>query len=275
LKLGAGARAASLGNAYAGISDDSTAVYWNPAGLTQLNTKAISVTHSMLFEGIYYDWVSCVKPLDNGQGILGIGVQYLSYGTLKETDSTGLEIGNFKPNDASVSLSYARKIGVVSTGINLKYITSVIKNAATAFAVDLGGMYDGIKIGGNKLKIGVAVQNVGTKMKFVDQEEKLPLNVKAGVAYDLKNNWLVAVDVNSPIDGEVNVGAGTEYVYKVKQGIEVAGRAGYSTVTKDVGGLNGLTAGLGLAYEGYSLDYAFVPFGDLGDTHRLSFGIRF
>jgi len=119
------------------------------------------------------------------------------------------------------------------------------------------------------------VQNVGTKMKFVDKKEKLPLNVKAGVAYDISTNWLVALDVNSPIDGEVNIGAGTEYVYKVKKGIEVAGRAGYSTVTKDAGGLNGITAGLGLGYEGYSLDYAFVPFGDLGDTHRLSFGIRF
>ena len=36
LNLGAGARAFAMGAAYIGVSDDYTAVFWNPAGLAQL-----------------------------------------------------------------------------------------------------------------------------------------------------------------------------------------------------------------------------------------------
>jgi len=32
LKLGAGARAIGMGSAFTGLSDDATAIYWNPAG---------------------------------------------------------------------------------------------------------------------------------------------------------------------------------------------------------------------------------------------------
>jgi len=38
---GLGNRAASLGYAFTGLADDSTAIYWNPAGLTQLNQREI------------------------------------------------------------------------------------------------------------------------------------------------------------------------------------------------------------------------------------------
>jgi hemolysin activation/secretion protein len=59
----------------------------------------------------------------------------------------------------------------------------------------------------------------------------------------------------------------------------VAGRLGYNTQSQDTGGLHGLSMGLGLMYTdyamNYSLDYAFVPYGELGNTHRISFGIKF
>src|SRR5215471_2504536 len=54
-------------------------------------------------------------------------------------------------------------------------------------------------------------------------------------------------------------------------------RIGYRYQTKkpDLGGLAGLTAGIGLRHNNMSLDYAFVPLGDLGQTHRISFNLRF
>ena len=33
LKIGVGARQAAMGNAFAGVADDATAIYWNPGGL--------------------------------------------------------------------------------------------------------------------------------------------------------------------------------------------------------------------------------------------------
>lgn len=42
-ELGVGARAMSMGGAYVGISDDYTAMYWNPAGLGQLRRMEVNI----------------------------------------------------------------------------------------------------------------------------------------------------------------------------------------------------------------------------------------
>ena len=97
LKLGAGARASAMGDAFVGISDDATAVYWNPAGLNQIENKSVSLMHGFWFEEIFYDWVSYIHPVED-IGTFWLGVQYLSYGDILETDETGLEGSNFKPN---------------------------------------------------------------------------------------------------------------------------------------------------------------------------------
>jgi len=52
----------------------------------------------------------------------------------------------------------------------------------------------------------------------------------------------------------------------------VALRAGYRT-GRDVG--LGWTAGLGFKTGTFGLDYAYAPYGDLGNTHRISLGIGF
>jgi long-subunit fatty acid transport protein len=269
LKLGAGARATALGDAFVGIADDATAVYWNPAGLNQIEKKSVSVMHAIWFEEIFYDWASYIQPTKIGT--FGVGVQYLSYGKIKETDDTGLDIGNFKPSDIAGTISYARKVSDIMLGVNVKYISSKITKTATAFAGDIGGLYKLMK---DRLSVGLAVSNLGTKMKFVDEKDSLPMAVKLGGAYKIKDNWIASLDVTAPNDNALIIGGGTEYNYKLNEKITIAGRTGYNTKTKDVGGLRGLTAGIGGTYLDYSLDYAFVPFGDLGDTHRVSFGMK-
>lgn len=156
--------------------------------------------------------------------------------------------------------------------MNVKYISERIKKTAFAVACDVGGMY---KLMDDRLTIGAAAQNLGTKLKFEDEEEVLPINIKVGCAYRIKKDWLLALDMNAPYDDEINLGVGLERSFKVTKDINISGRAGYNTSLKNTGGLNGLTAGIGSAYNGYCLDYAFVPFGDLGNSHRMSFGIKF
>lgn len=270
LKLGAGARATALGNAYVAVANDATAVYWNPAGLNQLEQKSVSVMHAIWFENIYYDWVSYVQP--TSIGTFGVGIQYLSYGSITQTDDTGLNIGTFNPNDMAGTISYARKVSDIMLGVNVKYISSKITKTATAVAGDIGAMY---KLMDDKLSLGLAVSNVGTKMKFIDEADSLPMAVKVGGAYNIKDNWLVAVDVTAPNDNALIVGGGTEYNCKISDKVSIAGRVGYNSESKDVTGFKGLTAGIGGKYGDYALDYAFVPFGDLGDTHRISFGMKF
>ena len=57
LKLGVGARALGMGGAFAGLADDASAAYWNPAGLAYLKTNQFMPTHSEEFGGILgYDF---------------------------------------------------------------------------------------------------------------------------------------------------------------------------------------------------------------------------
>jgi len=57
--------------------------------------------------------------------------------------------------------------------------------------------------------------------------------------------------------------------------MNAAGRVGYNTAAKDTGGLNGISAGIGFVYLNYGIDYAFVPYGDLGNTQRISLSAKF
>lgn len=271
LKLGAGARASGMGDAFVGISDDATAVYWNPAGLNQIENNSVSLMHAVWVEDIFYDWVSYAHPAGKA-GVLGIGIQYLSYGDIREIDETGLEGNNFSPSDFATTISFAEEIYGTSFGFNMKYISSKIKKKATAFAIDIGWMH---KIMDNKISLGLVFQNIGTKMKFVDEEDSLPINIRLGGAYKVRDKWIVSLDVSAPIDNEINGGIGVENNYKLSDNINIAWRIGYNTKTTDVGGLGGYSLGLGGNFKRYRVDYAFVPFGDLGDTHRISIGISF
>ena len=132
-----------------------------------------------------------------------------------------------------------------------------------------------IKSINEKLNIGLVVQNLGTTLKYITEECQLPLNIKIGTAYRPINNLILVLDTTLPSDNELRIGLGGEYNYKINNTIGVSSRIGYNTITKDISGLKGISAGLGAKYRNYLIDYAFVPYGDLGLTHKISFGVRF
>lgn len=271
LKLGAGARAPAMGEAFAGISDDATAIYWNPAGLNNIVQKEISLMYAMWFEEINHNNIFYVHPTEIGN--FGAGIQYISYGTLEGLDENGNPADDFSPTDLSITISYAREIAKINLGASAKYISSKIKETATAFAIDIGAMK---KFKDDKLSLGFVLQNLGTGLKYIKEEDPLPMRIKIGAGYKIKENITTGFDITLPSDNEIIIGLGGEYNYRIKENTIVSARLGYNTTAKDVeGGLKGLTAGLGGNYKTYKIDYAFVPYGDLGITHRISFGIKF
>jgi long-subunit fatty acid transport protein len=270
LKLGAGARASGMGEAFVGVADDASAIYWNPAGLTKLERASLAVMHAMWLDDTSYEWASYAQPI-SGIGVFGLSAQYFSYGSLTTIDNNGVEGDSFTPADLAVSLAYARNIASFGLGVSAKYISSKIVHTATAYALDIGVQH---KLG-EKLTLGLAVQNMGSKMKFVNDEDALPMNIRIGGAYSIKDNWIAALDVNTPNDDDITFAGGTEYLWTLDNNMAVAGRLGYTTFTRQIDGLNGLSGGLGFTYKEYTIDYAFVPYGDLGNTQRISLSIKF
>ncbi|OGR86021.1 MAG: hypothetical protein A2021_05385, partial [Elusimicrobia bacterium GWF2_52_66] len=269
LKLGAGARAAGMGNAFAAVADDPSAVYWNPGGLAGVKKESVSFMHAILIEDISYDWLAYVQPLS--AGTFGAGIQRLSYGDIMETDETGLDAENFTPGETAGTLSYGVGSGNFGFGASLKYISGKIKKSASAIAADIGGKY-GISPDGG-FSLGFVLQNIGGKIKYVSESDPLPLNLKIGTAYKPGNNWTVSADTDMPSDSALRFSLGSEYGMKLGGGLTISWRAGYNNWTQDLGGLAGFAAGVGGNCEGLALDYAFVPFGGLGNTHKISLSI--
>ncbi len=63
LKIGVGARAAAMGDAFTVIVDDSTSLYWNPAGLAKIEERQLSATYNMWFAGINQGYLGMSFPL--------------------------------------------------------------------------------------------------------------------------------------------------------------------------------------------------------------------
>jgi len=273
LKLGAGARAAAMGEAYSAICEDADSVYWNPGALSGLRGISGTFMHAALFSELNYEYLGYAQPLKNYGGI-GLGVQYLTAGQIPETDSSGFKTGaDMSPSQMAVALAYGRKVDVFSLGGSVKYVRSRLVGSASAFAVDLGALSPGFM--DDHMRMAFVIQNIGGGLKYDQQSDPLPLNIKIGSSLKFVDNLTLGVDVNAPRDNKPYAAAGGEYIVRYGD-FSFAGRLGYNTRTLgDIGGMTGISAGVGAMSRNLALDYAFVPFGSLGSAHRISLAFRF
>ncbi|PIR19058.1 MAG: hypothetical protein COV48_04080, partial [Elusimicrobia bacterium CG11_big_fil_rev_8_21_14_0_20_64_6] len=187
-------------------------------------------------------------------------------------DGLGRRTADYGASDAALSLGYARKFELFDFGVSLKYLRSHIASTeAQGAAADVG-----VKRAFDRVSVGAALRNLGPGLKFQDQRNDLPLRLAAGAAYKLGGGHAAAAElVNGPRGAGTDASFGGEY--QAFKSLFV--RAGYTTQTAITGGsgfdaARGLTMGLGLRNEKWSLDYAVLPSGELGRSHRFSFGAR-
>ena len=270
LKLGIGAENAAMGNVGVSNTQNGNAIYWNPANTSCLTKKEFSFSHTIWFEDINYEWLSFVIPTQTS-GAFGIVAQYVSYGSMDKIDISGTKTGSFSPTDLAVYLSYSNHYKKFMFGGNLKYINTTIENSASAFALDFGTTYKIDK----KTSAGLAFSNLGTKIKFNNTEEELPFIVKAGASRIIIDNLLIVLDLNFPNDNDLYINFGGQYLILLGEMFDLKLRAGYDGRNKDIPGFNWLNFGFGVGFNDLSFDYAFIPCGDIGMTHRFSFSIKF
>jgi len=273
LQLGVGARPSAMGEVFAGVADDVNAIYWNPAGLAAMERRELSVTHALWLEGITYSNLACVLPVKGGA--VGAAFNVLNTGDIQKADNTGTRLAeNYNMSDVMGIFSYSRGLGRLALGANLKYISSRIEEeTAHSYAADIGALYSGFRPWGRKLRVGLSVQNVGTEARYVSEKKPLPLMIRAGGSLALFKGLMVASDLNYA-EKNINIHSGAEYT-RAFGALVLAARAGYKDDTvKELGALSGLTAGMGIKWGDYQLDYAWNSFTDLGITHRISLGIK-
>lgn len=273
LKIGVGERAIGMGGAFCSIADNVTAVYWNPAGLAQLKMRELSAMHLQYLVGVKSEYLGYAQPI--GKGTLAGQISFL-HSKSGRRDDKGNTIGEFWDYEGILTLGYGRWLNsVLSLGINLKTIyTRFDTDEASGIAFDIGCLY---KTPIEGLGIGIVLQNIETGLRYTDQSESMALNLKIGTSYRFGRSLIFASDADT-FGNKINFRFGSEYTYipVLKWGLRIAARIGYKTATiSDLGALSGLSAGMGLGWRAYGMDYAWVPYGDLGNTHRISLNVRF
>ena len=280
LKIGAGAEAAALGGAYAAKADGPNAIYWNPAGLAGAE-RSFTLTHTALYNEASHDFAAFTAKGPGGN--VGAAITWLSYGSLSGRDVNGLSADGFSAEDMALSLAYAGNYAKnIDVGIAGKYIHSRIGgDSGGAFALDAGVNW---QTPVKNLKVALTAQNLGPEFKFAGNKAPLPLAWGLGASYTGINKLELTMDGRArPKDGddELCLGAG----YKVAKVLVLragynskAAKSGKSEKTKGLNALDnlrGLSAGFGVDVASFKLDYAFTPYGELGNAQRITLSTGF
>jgi|WetSurMetagenome_2_1015567.scaffolds.fasta_scaffold20978_4 hypothetical protein len=270
LRLGNGARAGAMGEAFTAVADDATGIYYNPAGMASADGVDLNVTHSEWLMDVRFEQVSIVNEMFGGAvGFNFTGVYYGDMDRYPDYPALAPD-GTFSPYDLACSAGYAMDVlPNLSAGVTAKLMYEKIDfESATGWAVDVGlvhrSMIDGLTLAASML-------NLGPQAKFVQEKFYPPFQLRGGASYRYDADWLkgdviLASDAVFPNDGTPKVHMGMEYTYRRL----VSVRAGY----KSNYDLQGPTFGFGVMYRNLRFDYAFMPVEDvMGDIHRFSINV--
>lgn len=273
LKLGGGAEPEALGNAYTAVGGDVDALYYNPAGLAGFSGSEVSFTHSEWLQDSRFDILSFAQG--TRYGTVGVSAFGLNSGTQEGRDASRRQTENFDANDISGLVSYSAKVGsLIGVGGSVKYIDSSIDSThATAVAGDAGFL---ARVPGQKICLGGSVRNIGQGLRYIDQNDALPLTLSAGAVYQIRTPLNLMLDLsNEPRDARTMIHAGVSYtlgVFDLRVGYENT-LSGPSDNAMNP--LEHIRGGIGARIGRYRADYALVTFGDLGLTHRFSLSALF
>lgn len=183
LSIPVSAHAAALGgNNVSIIEDDATMALSNPALLSSVSHRTVSLGYMNYMDGVNM-FTAGYTHVINDKATVGGAVRYLNYGSMRETDIENRDLGTFSPSDMAFEgiFSYTLSKNIVG-GIGAKFIYSKIGSyTSTAAAIDLGINYYHPE---HDFSASLVVRNLGGQLSaYNDEFEKLPIDLLAGATY--------------------------------------------------------------------------------------------
>ncbi len=300
LNVSTDARNAGMANAITSTFGGSSAMFYNPAAMAEIDKFAdVTLSQTNWIADINYIAASAAfQPFDTYMGVFGVSVVAVDYGEFQQTirannDKGFIDVKTYSPSAIAIGIGYARSLSEkFSVGGNIKYVRQSLigdgiiglldgglydtkKFEESVFAFDFGLIY---KTGFKSLNLGMSVRNFSEEIKYVEDGFQLPIIFQLGMSMNLLDlmeydpnvhSLLFSVDASHPRDFQEQVFLGGEYTYLNSFSF----RTGYNFPRDD----GGFTAGMGLKHEvqgmHVSVDYAYAPWDIFDDVHRFS--IRF
>jgi len=313
LRLGIGARALGMGEAYSAVAEGPSALYWNPAGLATIERPQIEYSHVEMLDFFHHEHLAYIHPLARFGGTLGASFTMFYQDSLDLVTNANQKIGTFRPHSEAYTLAYARSfnvgddhrvrdkrffqdmwsypgtyrpldhsnelwVGEMAAGGSIKLISETLYNrTASAVAFDGGILFRHVDF--PQLSLSAGFRNLGSRPKFNSTREGLPVELDFGAALGIggaRYRLIAALEAGLPYYGDPYGKIGFEVGRVISDSSAVAVRAGYKSLTaQDLSPITGLTAGLGLTVRRVDLDFAFQPMAELGAVYRGSLGFRF
>jgi Uncharacterised protein family (UPF0164) len=288
LKIGVGGRAVGMGESFVAVANDASALYWNPAGIAQMQKNEVIFSHVNWPVDVQHEFFGYVHHL-GGVNAIGASVTSLHTDDLAETtEFQPFGTGRFVAfGDIAAGLTFARKMtDRFSVGVTVKYIEETLAELhARNVLVDFGTYY---WTGFGSSRFAVSVVNFGTNIKpagtvtFRDgtrtnsfQDFAPPTIFRIGFATEIIQNQqhqvTTAIQLNHPNDNAENVNLGVEYWWKSMLALRGGYRANIDEESFTFGG--GLS--IPLSFFQLNLDLSYTDFGRLGNASRFSANLKF
>ncbi len=259
LKVSWGARNAGMGDVGVALPSGFWGAHQNPASLAKIDAAAVGFMHQEYIFDTRREFLAGAVPTRVGK--LSFGLDFFKVADLEYRDqATSEPLGLFDAQEFAWFGGYGYQINKnLGIGVIGEYVGEKIESEiADAVSFDFGATWRFSQ----HLTIGAAVNNLGSKPKFLAEEVDLPLVVAAGVgvhAYDMQ----FGADVSFPKNADTKVNLGVErYVVDY-----LALRAGYKFGYDE----EDFAFGIGISKSIWQVDYAFVPYkSGLGSSHRFA-----
>ncbi|MDZ7309706.1 MAG: PorV/PorQ family protein [candidate division KSB1 bacterium] len=295
LSVASDARAAALADAVTSTENQSSALFFNPAGMANMSTvmDITAARNKWIADIQYYAFSLAIRPAGGNYGVLGLSVQSVDYGEILGTVTApsdkgyeDIEIGS--PVDAfAIGIGYAKAISDrFAVGGQVKLVrqrlgesilsgpdntTTISRNEVMPLAFDFGTLF---KTGFKSLAFGMSVRNFSKEIKYADEGFQLPLVFTMGISMNLMDvvkigglnqSALVSVDATHDRSHPEQLKIGIDY----KPVNMLSLRGGYVFNNDE----DNITFGLGVSQFGFGFDYAYTPFGVFENVQRMT--VRF
>ncbi|MEJ2634278.1 MAG: hypothetical protein P8184_03170 [Calditrichia bacterium] len=261
------ARATAMGGTGVSVANDVWASYYNPAGLPQVTQPVVGSSYIRLFNVSFLRnfFGAAAYPLPGKYGTASVSFQYFGV-NYKDTDISGeytiaLSHGFYLLKDIHSSLSFGYSLKAYYWSLGQSLELGDLGSAAT-FGVDVGFLASVY----NRTHLGVYFLNINSPNIGAYEEHDLPQRVVVGISYQPYDGVTTSLDFNKTVGvGNIQLLGGAEF--NVFRNLFL--RFGGTTNP------NRFSAGVGIQFAQFKLDYALLTHSELGETHQMGLAVEF